>query len=297
MVCDLLREMVGEAWVERIDFTSAERVNTSFVSDKRRSRESDVIWKFRRRDTGDPVYVYVLLEFQSRPDRYMPVRLMTYVGLLYEHLVAEGKLGPSGQLPQVIPIVVYNGMGPWGTPLDLSELIEHFDASAEAYVPHLRYKLVHEAAYGAEELEKESPVADLFRLERSSTWKDVLAGVARLQEHVGPEEPELRRAFEGWLEEVIFPRLGATAEEIPGRLTLEELEPMLAERIDSWNEQRLQEGVQQGEARALLTLLEKRFGPVDQWVRDRIAAADAELLLEWIARFPNAASLADVFRG
>jgi len=54
MVCDLLREMVGEAWVELIDFASAERVNASFVSAKRRNRESDIIWKFRRRDTGDP---------------------------------------------------------------------------------------------------------------------------------------------------------------------------------------------------------------------------------------------------
>jgi predicted transposase YdaD len=136
MVCDLLREMIGEAWVERIDFASAERVNASFVSEKRRNRESDAIWKFRRRDTGEAVYVYVLLEFQSRPDRYMPVRLMTYTGLFYEHLVAEGRLSSSGQLPQVIPIVVYNGLGPWGTPLDLAELIERFDLSAEAYMPH-----------------------------------------------------------------------------------------------------------------------------------------------------------------
>ena len=312
MVCDLLREMIGEAWVEVIDFASAERVNASFVSATRRNRESDVMWKFRRRDTGDSVYVYVLLEFQSRPDRYMAVRLMTYTGLFYEHLIAEGRLAPSGRLPQVIPIVVYNGLGPWGTPLDLAELIERFDPSVEAYVPHLRYKLIHEAAYGAEELgEKESPVADLFCLERSASWADVLVGVARLKKHVGPEEPELRRAFEGWLEEVILPRLGATPDEIPRRLTLEELEPMLAERIDSWNEQLreesrqqglqrglqqgLQQGLQAGEAKALLRLLEKRFGPLDQVTRDRITAADADLLLEWIDRFSTAESLADVF--
>jgi hypothetical protein len=217
-------------------------------------------------------------------------------------------------LPQVIPIVIYNGLGPWGTPLDLAELIERFDPSAEAYVPHLRYKLIHEAAYDVEALgEKKSPVADLFRLERSAGWGDVLVGVARLQEHVRPEEPELRRAFEGWLEEVILPRLGATPDEIPKRLTLEELEPMLAERIDSWNEQLRedslqqglqkglqqgrQEGRQEGEAKALLRLLEKRFGPVDQDARDRIAAADADLLLEWIDRFSTAESLADVFSG
>ncbi|MEA2604308.1 MAG: hypothetical protein QOF89_5300 [Acidobacteriota bacterium] len=331
MVCDLLREMIGEDWVKLLDFASAERVNASFVSEARRNRESDVIWKLSRRDSGAPVYVYVLLEFQSRPDRYMPVRLMTYIGMFYEQLIAEGRLVSSGRLPLVIPIVIYNGLGSWGTPLDLAELIERFDPSAEAYVPHLRYKLVHEAAYSAEELEKQSPVADLFRLERSASWEDVRVGVARLQAHVGPEEPELRRAFEGWLAEVILPRLEATTDEIPKRLTLEELEPMLAERIDSWNEQvreegrqegrqqgrqegrqqgrqegwqqgrqegrqqGRQEGRQEGEVKALLRLLEKRFGPVDQATRERIAAADADLLLEWIDRFTTAESLADVF--
>jgi predicted transposase/invertase (TIGR01784 family) len=306
MVCDLLREMIGEDWVKLLDFSSAERVNASFVSETRRNRESDVIWKFRRRDTGDPVYVYVLLEFQSRPDRYMPVRLMTYTGMLYETLIAEGRLGPSGRLPQVIPIVIYNGLGAWGTPLDLAELIERFDPSVEAYVPHLRYKLLHEAAYSAEELEKQSPVADLFRLEQSTSWEDVLFGVERLEEHVElDEEPELYRAFVGWLREVISPRLGATPDEIPQGLTFKEFRAMLAERIDSWTErdreksrqEGLQQGQQLGEAKALLRVLERRFGSVDQAIRERIASADSDLLLELIDRSSTAESLADVFSG
>jgi len=80
---------------------------------------------------------------------------------------------------------------------------------------------------------------------------------------------------------------------------------MLAERIDAWNEalreesrkEGRQEGRQEGEAKALLRFLEKRFGRVDRATRDRIAAADADLLLEWIDRFTTAETLADVFSG
>ena len=43
MIQDLLREIVGERWVERIDFDSGERVNASFVSARHENRESDVI--------------------------------------------------------------------------------------------------------------------------------------------------------------------------------------------------------------------------------------------------------------
>jgi predicted transposase YdaD len=306
MVRDLLREIVGEAWVDLIDFASAEKVDTSFVSKKRKKRESDVIWKFRRRDTGEPVYVYLLLEFQSRPDRFMAVRLMTYVGLFYESLIRQKKLLPSGLLPQVIPVVLYNGLAAWDPALDVAELIECFHPSAMPYIPHVPFKLVYEGKLPLEKLaETESPVADLFRLERSSNWGELADEVSRLKQHVGPEEADLREVFESWLVEVILPRLGVSTEEVPRGLSLEEFESMLAERIDTWNQQLLHKGQRQGleqgrelgQAEALLRLLKARFGStIDAVTQKQIAAANGDLLLHWIDRSARAESLADVFR-
>jgi hypothetical protein len=300
MIQELLRDLIGEAWVERIDLASAQMVSGTFVSAKMKNRESDIIWSFRRRDNGEPVYLYILLEFQSRPDRYMPVRLMSYEGLLYERLIAQGRLPPSGRLPQVIPMVMYNGLGPWGPSLELSDLIERFDPSAEEYIPHLRCRIIHEAAFSLEVLGKiESPVADLFQLERSKDWKDVLQGVSRVRRHVSPEESSLRRAFETWLKFVTLPRLGVDPAVIPVSLTLEEYEPMLAERIDEWNRQVLekgrQEGRQDGEARVVLRLLEEKFGALDDRSRELVRTADADRLLDWGARILRARQLQDVF--
>jgi hypothetical protein len=67
MVQDLLRDIVGERWVNLIDLDSGEQVNASFVSPRHEKRESDVIWKFLRKGGEEPVYVYILMEFQSRP--------------------------------------------------------------------------------------------------------------------------------------------------------------------------------------------------------------------------------------
>jgi hypothetical protein len=173
MVRDLLRHILGDAWVDRLDLASAERVNASFVSAALQGRESDVIWKFLRTDADDPVYVYLLFEFQSRPDRYMAVRMMSYMALLYQMLIAGSHLPASGLLPLVIPVVVYNGLGPWGAAQELSELVERLDPSAEVYVPRLRYLLIHEAEVPEEKLRQDSPVADLFRLERSRDWAEV----------------------------------------------------------------------------------------------------------------------------
>src|SRR5690349_16270938 len=105
MIRDLLQEIVGERWVDLINLESGEKINTSFVSPRHASRESDVIWKFPRRDGQEPVYVYVLLEFQSRPDPSMPVRLMGYVHNFYEDLMARQPAAGWRKLPLVIPVL------------------------------------------------------------------------------------------------------------------------------------------------------------------------------------------------
>lgn len=309
MICDLLRLILGEAWVSRLDLASAAKVPSSFTSRGRKKRESDVIWKFRRVDNDEPVYVYILLEFQSRPDRYMPVRLMTYMGLFFESLIAAGRLPESGKLPLVIPVVIYNGPGSWGVPLELSELIERLDPSAERYVPRLRYHLIHVVKVPLAKLKaSDSPVADLFRLERSAAWDEMVANVSQVRRHVGADEESLRQAFEALLEGVVLPRLGLAEDGMLTRMSLEELETMLAERIDEWNRKLAEESVQkgrseglsegrrEGEALALVRLLERKFGVLPKLVRKRIEGARQDLLLEWFDRAVTAERLESVFR-
>lgn len=197
MIQDLLREIVGEQWVKCIDLSSGERVNASFVSPRHENRESDIIWRFRRQDDGDSVYVYILLEFQSRPDLSMPVRLMGYESLFYQSLMAGQPAASWRKLPPVIPVVVYNGPEPWNVATDLGSLIGDLDPSAEIYRPQLRYRLVDESTYPPEDLAAlNSPVADLFRIEKSRDWSEVHTSVHQLRQHLPPTEASLRQAFE-----------------------------------------------------------------------------------------------------
>jgi predicted transposase YdaD len=316
MVEDLLREIIGERWVERIDFDSGERVNASFVSDEHANRESDVIWRFRRQDGGQPVYVYILLEFQSRPDPSMPVRFMGYESLFYQTLLAGQPASAWRNLPLIIPLLMYTGREPWNVSTDLGSMIGDLDPSAEIYRPQLRYRLIDEAAYPREDLAAlKSPIADLFRIEQSRDWSEVRSNVYRLRRSIPPTERSLRRAFESWLKKVILPRLGLSREAF-ARFTLEELETMLAESIDSWNhvireearqegrqegreegrQEGRAEGRQEGEARLVLRQLRLKFGPLGPEIEDRVRSADTERLLRWGERVLMAENLQDVFR-
>lgn len=109
MIQGLLREIVGERWVDLIDFDSGEQVNTALLYKDGTSRQSDIIWKFRRTDGGEEVYLYILVEFQSRPDPSMPVRIMAYESLFYQALLAGQPASAWRKLPLVISIVLYNG--------------------------------------------------------------------------------------------------------------------------------------------------------------------------------------------
>ena len=67
---DLLR-LVEPQVAERLDFSRAERVNRSFIPTNLQKRESDLIfsvpWRRGEARKAPQVWVYVLLEHQSRP--------------------------------------------------------------------------------------------------------------------------------------------------------------------------------------------------------------------------------------
>jgi hypothetical protein len=110
----------------------------------------------------------------------------------------------------------------------------------------------------------------------------------------------LKRAFETWLQKVVLPRLGLPEEGISVTPTLEEFETMLAESIDRWNrelrEEGLQEGLQKGEARILLTQLRLKFGPLKPEIEERVRSADPDRLVVWSERVLGAERAEDVLQ-
>ncbi len=66
--------------------------------------------------------------------------------------------------------------------------------------------------------------------------------------------------------------------------------------IEQGMRQGVQQGRQSGEAAVLLRLLERKFSAVPEPVRQRIANADEQRLLDWSERVLTATTLEEVFR-
>ena len=107
MVADLLRAVGEPDWIDDINLRTLEQLSAEHVGDWGQERRGDAVWRVRFRDRW--LYLLVLLEFQSTGDVRMALRNLEYTALLYRQLDRNGELGPVGEWPPVLPVVLYNG--------------------------------------------------------------------------------------------------------------------------------------------------------------------------------------------
>ncbi|MFO8073189.1 MAG: Rpn family recombination-promoting nuclease/putative transposase [Polyangia bacterium] len=250
MVEDLIRGFVKEDWVDDLDFQSLERQNGSFVSDDLREREDDIIWRVKWRGSDRWMYVYLLIEFQTEHEPFMGIRLLTYIGLLYQDLLRTEGQPRSGRLPPVLPMVVYRGEREWTAPLDVKDLVEPPPGRLGAYTPSMRYLLIEEVRLDSDELESMSNLAaEIFRIEKSP---DLVSSVqafwslCKWTVKAGPEQRRLIRAIKVWFIRAQKPAKLLFEDDAIEEMDLKELEPMLSERIQKWQDELLAKGREQG---------------------------------------------------
>ena len=297
MVAQLLREFVSGPWLDDLDLDGMERLNAKLHAETSARRDGDMIWRIPRRGGGD-TWLVLLLEFQSTPDPWMALRAMVYAGLLWQHLVKEKRLPADGKLPPILPVVLYNGDRRWSAPLAMRDLIGlPGDSTLWRWQPDLRYHLVDEGAFDQDDLaRRDALLALLFRLESSPDPGQVVAVADEVLTWFArhPGFSGLRSVFA----EILGGLLGPLAPDVRVPRGLSEVRNMLATRAETWKQQWLlegrQEGRQEGEAALLLRLLERRFGPLPDWAKDRIASADTVALEEWGVRVLDAGSLETV---
>ncbi|MCK4604312.1 MAG: Rpn family recombination-promoting nuclease/putative transposase [Deltaproteobacteria bacterium] len=309
LVRDLLQGFIKEQWVAGLDLDTLEKVNGSYIADDLREREDDIIWRVRW--GKEWIYVYLLLEFQSTVDPYMAVRLLTYVGLLYQDIIKTKQLLGNGKLPPVLPLVLYNGERAWNASRDIGSLIQHIPGGLEQYRPDFQYLLIDESYYQQENLPTSNLVSSIFQLEQSQNPEDVHRVVKRLIEWLkSPEQISLRRAFTVWINRVLLP-VRLPGQKVPKVNELMEIETMLAERVKEWTREWKEEGIQlglqkglqkgrqegrqEGLCQALKLLLVRRFGDLPQWYIRKLEQASTEQLEYWTAKIFDANSLEELF--
>ena len=178
------------------------------------------------------------------------------------------------------------------------ELIPPVPGLVEQFKPRLKHLLIDENVYSDSELASvKNLVAAVFRIEHPTSPQAIGTLLSLLQEWLA-DRPDLRRMFALWIRATLMRRAEYSIV-LPQVDDLQELNVMLAERLEEWAHgyaaQGLKKGMQQGEALLLQRQLARRFGALSAEHASRIASATPAQLENWGDRVLDAKSLDEVF--
>ena len=162
MIEFLIRLILPQTYVNRIDFQAIERYPTESISKNKAARKfkvrvNDLMWKLKLTD-GEDLYVLLMVEMQSKVDHSMPIRIGEYILNWYLLLYHVEKMR---RLPLIVPVVLYNGSSPWIAATSLQDMMD---------IPHemepmveTRYIVIDEhRLYESGQLPMDNPVGALL---------------------------------------------------------------------------------------------------------------------------------------
>ncbi len=261
-------------WAEALDFATLRDGATENVTDELRRRLGDVVWSIDRSDGhGEVQTLHVVIEHQSSVDYSMPLRFLNYTSLLYQRLYRDRTTWSKGdRADPVLQVVVYNGDTRWDAPLTLAGLVQRTEQDGPAQLA-ASYDVVDLVAVKADDLPRANLLRWVAEVEQSVQAGALPERVRELGEWLATTgEPGLTRSFDLWLG-VLGRKWGV---ELPSIREYEEVSAVLAEKIDRWGAEILEQGIERGiergieqgieqgieRQRALLhRLAERRFGP------------------------------------
>ena len=154
---DLLAGFIGGDPADLLDGRTLERVSMEFVDESLIGSRGDMLWRVRFRGASDEwLYLLVLLELRSTVDTHMAVRVAAFIGQIYLHLVRNGRTGPQGELPPVLPVVLYNGHPSSTAVTGVRDLVVRAEGRLEELQLRSGYVLLDVRRMEAEDLEYDS---------------------------------------------------------------------------------------------------------------------------------------------
>jgi len=134
--------MPGDIDLDSLSVEDVELQNITFIPPDLSKNESDVLYKVRRGSAQ--VYIYVLVEHQSRVDFMMPFRLLSYVVQFWTRCAEQAGARARRAdflLPSVLPVVFYEGASKWTAPVRFVDKVES-SSDFRGLIPDFEYLLI-----------------------------------------------------------------------------------------------------------------------------------------------------------
>jgi predicted transposase YdaD len=304
MVRDLLRGFVPDPWLDQINPDTLRPLPASYVTSQLRLLHADMVWQVDAPNGSGTVLLHI--EFQSNQQQDMPLRMVEYATQILRSFFSYAKQAFRAEWPPLLSIVLYNGKRAWHRSTRLGDYFRKAPAGVLAEPMQHRFVLIDIHRQDPDVLDKmDNLVALIMRLEQPRQLRDIAHVLVRLK-HKLLIEHELRRMMRAWA-------LSVLGESSSIALLLDEFANpegtamTLADQVEMWIKElgdkgrqvgRLegrQEGAHESQAKTLIRLLSKRFGPPGADLLQRLQVASNEELTLWLDRVLDAQTLDEVF--
>ena len=305
MVEELMRWLVADLHgavelVDGLDFSGLERAQEQSVAcgtaGGQHTHANDIVWRvpFHGRSKDDAgegwLYLVVMLEFQSKVDYLMALRIRNYVDNFHVEKWRGKRFRSEDRLVPMLPIVLYNGDSRWTAAARVIDLVTpgasgvgEEDAGvgsrASALFAGEGYVLLDTHRLGPEDLRRDNAAALLAGLE-TLELETAEALLGAFHKHMGaPELEKLRDVMLGWASRQSRRRLG---EELGDMVELrrlrdpDEIDAYYGTRVHAWKEEYRAKGRAEGIERGIEQGIEQGL--------ERGLAAERALLCRLAAR-------------
>ena len=111
-----------QEFIQDTDLSSIHAPNKSYITELFQERENDVVLEITLKN-GDCAYLLIFFEFQSSPDRFITLRILTYILLMYQELITHKEIKGDDLLPPVFPVLIYTDKDNLTAPIHIENLI------------------------------------------------------------------------------------------------------------------------------------------------------------------------------
>jgi predicted transposase/invertase (TIGR01784 family) len=301
---DFLNNYLPQKIMGIIDIETLEPQKDSYIDEEFKEGFSDLL--FRANINKREGYLYLLFEHKSYPSRDVAFQLLKYMVKVW-----NTRVGETGQLPIVIPLVVYHGKESWNIKPSLGKMISGYDELPQdirTLVPDYQYLLFDLSRFTDEEIKGAvitritvMIMRDIQRKGIGAIWEIILEAVALLQKLENKETG--LEYFEILMKYVFSARPDFTKDELYKLARkIETTYPEGGEKVmtlaqafrEEGMERGIEVGLEKGEkkalARTVIKFLVKRFDFVPEDLKQGISKLDAptlDVILDRVLDFEN----------
>jgi len=246
---EFLSKFVKEAWDDKITEDDVELVSGEYILNNFSTRHSDVVYKIRKKERE---FYFVLLELQSKNDKFMSFRLLEYMVEIWRRYIKDKEIISKSKvynLPLIIPCVLYTGKSKWNSSKNFNKLFKD-NKLFEKIIPSYEYVVIDINDYSDDELlEISGIIGKVMYIDKGKNITELKERLEILLNKIGRLRKHEQESFFEWVAHLLA-KNNYEMYELSRKIVKEDDETMLADLMlqlrEEWEAEARKIGMEKG---------------------------------------------------